>query len=157
MCTDAYLGDETRKKSKEVIVLEIEIMFTFGWGLGVLSFFRVFIFKKKLFIWLHWVLAVAHRIFYLHCNMWSLFFFSLVACGIEFPDQKLNKRPSALGAWRLSHWTATEVPGVLLRGTSTKQVFGTLGMFCFFASVVVTQYELYNNQVVHLCFMHFSE
>ena len=49
MCTDAYLGDETRKKSKEVIVLETEIMFTFGWRLGMLSFFRVFIFKKTFF------------------------------------------------------------------------------------------------------------
>ena len=97
MCTDAYLGDETRKKSKEVIVLETEIMFTFGWGLGVLSFFRVFIFKKKLFIWLHWVLAVAHRISYLHCNMWSVFFFT---CGMwdQVPRPETEQKAQCIGS-----------------------------------------------------------
>ena len=84
MCTDAYLGDETRKKSKEVIVLETEIMFTFGWRLGMLSFFRVFILKTFFFFlvalgfscgtqnllssWQH----VESSFFFPRCGMWDL-------------------------------------------------------------------------------------
>ena len=46
-----------------------------------------------LFIWLSWVLAPAHRIFDLLCSMrgfqlWPVN--SVVACGIQFPDQGLN-------------------------------------------------------------------
>ena len=35
----------------------------------------------------------------LSCSMWH-----------QLPDQGLNPRPPALGAWSLSHWTTREVP-----------------------------------------------
>ena len=58
-----------------------------------------------LFIWLHWVLVVAHGIFDRHCSMGTL------SCGIwdQVPWQGLNLGPQALGAWSLSRWTTREV------------------------------------------------
>ena len=49
-----------------------------------------------LFIWLHWVLVAACRIF--SCGMWDL-----------APWPGIKPRPLALGAWSLSHWTTREV------------------------------------------------
>ena len=40
------------------------------------------------------------------CHVWTL------SCGMwrSFPDQGSKPRPSALGVWRLSHWTTRDVP-----------------------------------------------
>ena len=51
----------------------------------------------KIFILLHRILVVAHRVF--SCSMWDLVLWP----GIE-------PRPPALGALSLSHWTTREVP-----------------------------------------------
>ena len=67
-------------------------------------------FKEYLFIWLHWFLVSAHRIFdfcqagSFSCGMWDLVLWSMI-----------NPRPSALGAQSLSHWTTREVPNPLLK------------------------------------------
>ena len=37
---------------------------------------------------------------------------SVAACGIQFPDQGLNPRPLAQGAWSLILWTTREVAGI---------------------------------------------
>ena len=55
-------------------------------------------FYLYLFIWLHWVLAAACRIF--SCGMWR----ALV------PQPGIEPGPPALQAFHLSHWTAGEVP-----------------------------------------------
>ena len=53
-----------------------------------------------MFIWLHWILVLVHRIFdlwhagFFSCGMWDLVLWS----GIKF-------RPPALRAHSLSHWT----------------------------------------------------
>ena len=41
----------------------------------------------------------------------SFFFFGYTRqrAGSLFPDQELNLRPPALGAWNINHWTAREV------------------------------------------------
>ena len=49
------------------------------------------------FIWLHWVLVVALRIF--SCSMWDL-----------APWPGIEPGTPALGAWSLSHWTTRAVP-----------------------------------------------
>ena len=41
----------------------------------------------------------------------------VAACGILFPDQRLNPGPPALGTRSLSHWTTREVPLSLLNKT----------------------------------------
>ena len=66
-----------------------------------------------LFIWLHWVLAAAHGIFYLSCSTRDL------SCGMQtlscslwdlVPWLGIKPRLPALGMWSLSHWTTREVP-----------------------------------------------
>ena len=66
--------------------------------------FRKTLLKKKkkphslfLFIWLHWVLVAAYKIF--SCGMWGL---------IPWPG--IEPRCPVLGAWSVSHWTTREVP-----------------------------------------------
>ena len=58
----------------------------------------------KIFNWLQWVLAVAHRIFDLCCGVEDLL---VVACRIEFSDQELKLFPLH---WELSV-LATGPPG----------------------------------------------
>ena len=58
-----------------------------------------FNFNIYLFIWLHWVLIVAHGIF--SCGMWDL---------VPWPGIEL--RSPALGTQSLSHWTTRVVPGL---------------------------------------------
>ena len=50
-----------------------------------------------LFIWLHWILVAAGRIF--SCGMWNL-----------VPQPGIKPRPPALGAWSPSHWATRKVP-----------------------------------------------
>ena len=59
----------------------------------------VFVFYY-LFIWLHWVLAAACKVFI--WSMWDL---------VPWPriEPRIQPRPLALGAWSLSHWTTREV------------------------------------------------
>ena len=48
----------------------------------------------------------------LHCDMRDLWLWhlnSVVACGIEFPDQGLNLALPAWGARNLSHWATREI------------------------------------------------
>ena len=59
------------------------------------------LFKKYLFIWLHWVLVGAFGIF--SWSMWDL---------VPWPG--IEPGPPALGAWSLSHWTSREVPTDIL-------------------------------------------
>ena len=63
------------------------------------SFYPPSLKKKKnyLFIWLHWVLLVAHGIF--SRGMWDL---------VPWPG--IEPRPSALGERSLRHWTTREIP-----------------------------------------------
>ena len=76
------------------------------WSYGFLKFVYVF-------IWLHWVLAVACGFFFFlvvacgvfSCNVWTL------SCGmwdlVSWRGSEL--RPSALGTQSLSHWTTREI------------------------------------------------
>ena len=50
-----------------------------------------------------------------------------MVCGILVPDQGLNPHPFAVEAWRLNHWTASEVPEhhLLTSLTSHKQIVFT--------------------------------
>ena len=50
-----------------------------------------------LFIWLHWILVAAGRIF--SCGMWNL-----------VPQPGIKPRPPALGAWSPNRWTTRKVP-----------------------------------------------
>ena len=50
---------------------------------------KIIFFNICFFIWLHWVLNAALRIFDLHCNMRTL----ILAYGLQFPDQGLNPVP----------------------------------------------------------------
>ena len=52
-----------------------------------------------IFIWLHWVLVTALRIFNIPCSIWDL----VLLLGTE-PE---------LGAWNVSHWSTREVPCIL--------------------------------------------
>ena len=66
---------------------------------------NLLVFLKKyfyLFIWLCWVLVVAHKIFDLCCDTWSKW--DLV------PRPGIKPRPPALGACTLSHWTTRKFP-----------------------------------------------
>ena len=63
-----------------------------------------------LFIWLHWVLAAACRIF--SCSMWDL-----------VPQPGIKSRPPALGACILSHQTLREVLQTFLVVQKTIPVF----------------------------------
>ena len=56
-----------------------------------------------LFIWLHWVLAVAHRIF--SWGTWDL-----------VPRAGIEPGPPALGERSLSHWIPRQVPDAGCRG-----------------------------------------
>ena len=57
-------------------------------------------------MWLHWVLVVAHGIFYLHSGMqilsWGMW--NLV------PWPRIEPWSPARAEWSLSHWTTKEVP-----------------------------------------------
>ena len=53
---------------------------------GMVDFFK----NIYLFIWLHQVLIAACGIFSLHCSIQD---FLVAACGIQFPDQGLNRGP----------------------------------------------------------------
>ena len=44
----------------------------FSWLLSISTHHSSFFFNICLFIWLHWVLFVTHRIFELHCGKWIL-------------------------------------------------------------------------------------
>ena len=60
----------------------------------------------KMFIWLHWVLLVAHGIF--HCGMWAY------SCPHGTWDLSSLTRNwpcvPCIGRWILNHWTTREVP-----------------------------------------------
>ena len=69
---------------------------------------------KSLFIWLHWVLIVACKIFHLHCGLRDFFVVAcrILSCSMWDPVPWPGIKPEfpALGAWSLSHWTTSEVP-----------------------------------------------
>ena len=73
------------------------------WGLGDFFLFL----KKYLFIWLHWMLDVAHGIFGLCYGMRDFVFgmWDLV------PWPGIEPRPPVLGAQHPSQWTTREAPG----------------------------------------------
>ena len=83
---------------------------------------------KKLFIWLHGVLVVAHRIF--KCSRWTL------SCGIWdlVPWPGIKSGPPALGP---SHWITMEEPQKFLYQATTRFVIEKLlnvsGGFFFFS------------------------
>ena len=87
----------------------ISCFFVFCWQERAFNFFTLFIMLLyitryiyiyiyvflNLFIWLHWVLVVAHGIF--SCGMQDLLLWHVeslvVACGIQFPDKGSNPGP----------------------------------------------------------------
>ena len=62
--------------------------------------------SNLLFIWLHWVLAAAHRIFNLHVACGKL---CCCMCDLA-PWPGMEPGTPALGAGSLSHWITREVP-----------------------------------------------
>ena len=66
----------------------------------------VFFLFQYLFIWLHKVFVLAHRIF--SCSMRDL---------VSWPG--MEPRPPALGVWSLSHWTTKDVPYLWNRRKNT--------------------------------------
>ena len=60
------------------------------------------IFTINLFVWLCWVLVVAHGVF--SCSMWG-----------PVPWPEIESGPPELGARSLSHWTTMEVPLYLFK------------------------------------------
>lgn len=72
-----------------------------------LLFFLIFIYSY-LFIWLHGVLVVAHRIF--SWGMWAL-----------VPRPEMEPGPPTLGVPSLSHWTTGEIPVIIFRPTQVIQ------------------------------------
>ena len=69
-----------------------------------------FSFNIYLFIWLCWVLVVAHGIFIAACG--------ISHCGMQdlVPWPGIKPEPPALGAQRLNRWTTREVPKMTLNG-----------------------------------------
>ena len=65
----------------------------------------VFFFSQYLFIWLCWVLVVAHRSF--SCGMWDL-----------VPGPGVEPGSLSLGVWSRSSWTSKEVPKYIYIETS---------------------------------------
>ena len=49
-----------------------------------------------------------------YLNILIYFWLGQVACGISVPQLGLKSMPSAVEAWRLSHWTIRDIPCVLL-------------------------------------------
>ena len=80
--------------------------------LSVKAFVSKFLFYCFiLFMWLHWFLAVAHRIFISPCRIFSCSTWTL-GCGMGdlVPWPRMEPRPPAWRVGYLSHWATREAP-----------------------------------------------
>ena len=88
--------------SEWVKLLSCVRLFETPWTVGLYPDTNLFL--LLLFIWLCWVLVVAHWIFDLYCGIWDL---------VPWPG--IEPKLPALGVQSLSHWTTRETPLPILR------------------------------------------
>ena len=87
----------------------------------LLQNFHLFVLLKNICMYLFgcagsWLQHMGPSIFTAACgSLFPAFILSVVACGIQFPDQGSNPGPFVLGAQSLSHWTNEEVPKLFLK------------------------------------------
>ena len=78
---------------------------------GLLQNFHLFVLLKNICMYLFgcagsWLQHMGPSIFTAACgSLFPAFILSVVACGIQFPDQGSNPGPFVLGAQSVSHWT----------------------------------------------------